>query len=128
MVRIQGTVIALLAAMMCVAPSAVRAADKDATSAEIEQLKKDVEQLRKRLNSSSTAMPRSSVDKMVDSKHGPNSTVTTKSGRLTISGLLQVWYYSIQNDNQALFNSTNNGVPDTNELSHGLLKFGELWT
>jgi len=62
-------------------------------------------------------MPKSTVDKMVDSKYGPNSAVTTKSGKLTISGLLQVWYYSIQNDNQGLFNSANNGVADTNEAS-----------
>jgi hypothetical protein len=115
MVRIQGFLAALLAALIMVVPSAVLAGD--ASSAEIEALKKDIEQLRKQLAGSSTAMPRSSVDKMVEGKYGPNTAVTTRTGKLTIGGLLQVWYYSIQNDHNGLFASTDTGILDTNECS-----------
>ena len=58
------------------------------------------------------------VEKLVENKYGPNATVTTKQGRLTISGLLQVWFYSIQNDNQGLFGDLTPGLPaggDSNE-------------
>jgi hypothetical protein len=86
-------------------------------SAEIEQLKKDIEQLRQQL-STSTAMPKSPVDKALESKYGPNATVTTRTGKLTIGGLVQVWYYSIANDNKGMFDDpVNTGIPDTNEAS-----------
>jgi len=117
MVRIQRILAALLAALIFVVPvSAIAAAD--ASSAEIEQLKKDIEQLRKQLQGSSTAMPRSSVDTALAGKYGPNAAVTTKSGKLNISGLLQVWYYHIQKDNRALWDGANGGaVFDTNTAS-----------
>jgi hypothetical protein len=118
MVRIQGFVAALLAALILVAPASVMAAAGDASSAEIEQLRKDVEKLRRQLSESSTAMPRSNVDKMVEGKYGPNSSVTTRAGRLTIGGLLQVWYYTVQNDHRGNFNDPNGtGIFDTNEAS-----------
>lgn len=117
MVRIQGFVAALLAALILVVPASVRAAG-DASSAEIEQLKKDVEKLRRQLSESSTAMPRSNVDKMVEGKYGPNACVTTRAGRLTIGGLLQVWFYTVQNDHEANFNDPNGtGIFDTGEAS-----------
>jgi hypothetical protein len=97
--------------------AAVRAADN--TQAEVDALKKDIEDLRKKLNSmSSGPAMKSSVDRALDSKYGPNASVSTKSGKLTISGLVQVWYYSIENDNEGLFQDTDvNGIPDTNEAS-----------
>jgi phosphate-selective porin len=115
MVRIQGFLAALLAALILVVPSAVFAGD--ASQAEIEALKKDIEQLRRQLAGSSTAMPRSSVDRMVEGKYGPNTSVTTRSGKLTIGGLLQVWYYSIQNDHNGAFGNVDTGILDTNEAS-----------
>ena len=114
MVRMRGTVAALLAAMMFVVPVAVRAAD--ATQAEIDKLKKDVEDLRRKLSGSSATVQRTSVDKALDSKYGPNASVSTRNGRLTISGLVQVWYQSVQNDNRGHFDDVNGtGVFDTNE-------------
>ncbi|MCY3022942.1 MAG: porin [Planctomycetota bacterium] len=99
-----------------VVPSSVLAGE--ATQAEIDALKKDIEQLRKQLSSSSAAMPKSPVDEAVRGKYGPNATVTTKNGKLTISGLVQVWYYSIQNDNKGMFDQLNGtGIVDTNEAS-----------
>jgi hypothetical protein len=106
---------ALLVGAMTIVPS-VRAGD--ASQAEIEKLKKDIEDLRKKVSSSSMAMPKSATDRALDSKYGPNAPVTTKSGKLTLGGMVQVWYYSIQNDNQGLFNDpAGTGIADTNEAS-----------
>jgi hypothetical protein len=106
------TCLAAMVAMLFFATTAVFAAD-----AEIENLRKEIEDLRKRLNASSgSSIGRSSVDKAMDSKYGPNAGVVTKAGKLTISGLVQVWYYQIDNDNQGLFDDPNiNGISDTNE-------------
>ena len=112
MVRMKSLVGLFLAALVLVVP-AVKAAD--ASQAEIDQLKRDIEDLRKRLNSSSA--PRSSnVERALDSKYGPNASVTTKNGKLTISGLVQAWYYTIQKDNRGLFDKSGaTAGPDTNE-------------
>lgn len=116
MARIQGILAALLAALLFVAPSGALAGD--ASQAEIEQLRKEIEQLRKQLTGSSAAMPRDRMADVVAGKYGPNNSVTTKNGRLTIGGLLQVWYYSVQNDNQGMFeNHDVTDVFDTNEAS-----------
>jgi hypothetical protein len=41
-----------------------------------------------------------------DKKYGRNPPVTTKRGRLTIGGLLQVWYYTIQRDMKSYVNAS----------------------
>ncbi|MGD0092407.1 MAG: hypothetical protein ABSE73_21030, partial [Planctomycetota bacterium] len=71
---------------------------KDASPAEIAQLKTDIERLRKEMGNGATATPRSSGDQALAGKYGPNTTVTTKSGKLTTHGLKQVWYYEPQRD------------------------------
>lgn len=102
----------LLATLMLVACS-VRAASE---AAEIDALKKDIEDLRRKLNSATAPSARSSVDRALGDKYGPNAAVTTKTGRLNISGLIQVWYTQIDNDTQGLFDDpTINAIPDTNE-------------
>ena len=103
---------ALMAAMIFVAVPAAKAAD---TQAELDRLKREIDDIRRKLNTPAPGV-RSSVDKVVDSKYGPNTSVTTKSGKLTISGLIQVWYRSIQNDNRGLFDdAAGSGMVDTNE-------------
>ena len=103
----------VLAAVISV--TAVCANAVEVSQAEWEQMKKDIEDLRK-AKAAPAPIARSSVDKAIDSKYGPNASVTTKSGKLAISGLLQVWYYSIQNDTKGLFeDKTVNDVSDTNE-------------
>ena len=66
-------------------------------------LKKDVEDLRKKLAAKNVdtkkAGPIGKADATIANKYGPNAKVTTKDGKLTVSGLVQVWWYSIQNDN-----------------------------
>jgi phosphate-selective porin len=83
---------------------------------ELESLKKEVEDLRKER---STAKPVGTgvVDKMVDNKYGPDAVVKTKQGKLTIGGLLQVWYYNIENDNLGFYDDLDPASPtgDTNE-------------
>jgi len=104
----------VLAAMLLLTSTAARAGDTSRT--EIDALKKDIEDLRRKLNSSTAPSARSSVDKALGDKYGPNNVVTTKTGKLTISGLVQVWYTQIDNDTQGLFDDpTINAIPDTNE-------------
>ena len=66
----------------------------DATTAEIEQLRKDVEDLRGKLRSATQGQNDNSVNRSLDSKYGRSATVTTRNGQLTIGGLEQVWYYT----------------------------------
>jgi len=117
MARTQGIVAALLAALIFVAPVGVVVA-VDASQAEIEQLRKEIDSLRRQLQGSSATMPKSSVESAMATKYGPGATVTTKSGKLTIGGLLQIWFSAHQQDNRALFDDPNGtGVIDTNSAS-----------
>ncbi|MBI3827978.1 MAG: hypothetical protein HY291_00580 [Planctomycetes bacterium] len=79
-------------------------------------LKKEVEDLRKKLSTNGSTPkavgPIGRADAMVANKYGPNATVTTKTGKLTIGGLLQVWNYRIQNDNQGIFSLLNKKYND----------------
>jgi hypothetical protein len=109
--------IGMLAVVAIVSAMPVRAADE--TQAEIEKLKKELEALRKQVSSSSSAIKSSggSVDKAVAAKYGPNNAVTTKAGKLSISGLIQVWYQSVENDQSGLFDSVDNDLEDTNDFA-----------
>ena len=68
---------------------------------QVDDLKLEVEKLRKEINqrNDGKASPIGKVDRMMGDKYGPNSPVTTHAGKLQISGLLQVWYQAVQNDN-----------------------------
>ena len=94
------------------------ARSSDASKTEIDSLKKEIEDLRKQLNKTAPAKS-STVDKALESKgYGPDAGVKTHDGRLTIGGLLQVWYYAPQTDHRALFDDqVVNDVDDTNEGS-----------
>ncbi len=41
----------------------------------------------------------------IDNKYGPEAVVTTHNGKLTFNGLIQIWYYHIQNDSRGLFDN-----------------------
>lgn len=72
--------------------------------AEFEKLRKEVQDLRKeKASRTPLAYSVAMVDKKLDNRFGPDATVTAKNGKLKIGGLLQVWFYSIQNDNKSWF-------------------------
>ncbi|MEI6234520.1 MAG: porin [Planctomycetota bacterium] len=65
--------------------------------------------------SMSTSVKSSAIDSAMDSKYGPNANVTTKSGKLTVGILTQIWYYDIQRDNRGFFSDPNtNNIADNN--------------
>jgi hypothetical protein len=105
-------------AMLSVALPLGLYAEDFVTKADLETLKKEISELRgenKVLKEKMTPV-QSSVSKVIDAKYGPGAAVATKSGKLTMSGLLQVWYYSIKNDHKGLFNDNQvNDIADTNE-------------
>jgi hypothetical protein len=80
------------------ASRALGAAAEGVSKADYEKLKKEVEDLRQKI-SAAQPVATTGVDKLIDNKYGPNAVVTTRQGKLIMGGLLQVWYYSIQNDN-----------------------------
>lgn len=119
--------VAIVLAVLSVLPTSVaRAADAkldvDSLRREIEELRRtqgrEIEDLRRKVaeKNTGTAIGGSDVEKALGAKYGPSAPVTSKSGKLQIGGLLQVWYYSIRNDRKGLFNDPAiNGIPDTNQ-------------
>jgi hypothetical protein len=75
----------------------------EANRQDFNDLQKVVEELRTKLAAkNATPQPTGAIgraDTLIDNKYGPNAKVTTKDGKLTIGGLLQVWAYVIENDN-----------------------------
>lgn len=95
-------------------PFRAQAGDSDLKK-ELESLKKEIEDLRKE-KAAARPVGTGVVDKMVDNKYGPDAVVKTKQGKLTIGGLLQVWYYNIENDNLGFFDDRGDVLTgDTNE-------------
>ncbi|MCW8133323.1 MAG: hypothetical protein KIS92_23465 [Planctomycetota bacterium] len=87
-----------------------------ASSEDYSNLKKEVEDLRKKLNGGTAPKAVGAIgraDATVANRYGPGATVTTKKGKLTIGGLLQVWTYSIQNDNRGVNSLLNNKYNET---------------
>ena len=100
--RIKLSTSVLLLSGAALLPVSLRAADDGELRKEVQELKKEIESLRKE-KTTSKPLAGSAVDKAIDNKYGPNATVTTKEGKLTISGLIQIWYQHIQNDNHGRF-------------------------
>lgn len=105
----------LSAVAVLAAPLIAHAAD---VQSEIEQMKAELQTLRQQVNTrESTVRPSSGgVERALDSKYGPQATVTTKNGKLTIHGLVHVWYQAFQKDNNGLFAGAGPApLVDTNE-------------
>ena len=81
-------------------------------SADLEQLKRDVADLRKKPQT--PIVDSGACEKCLDEKFGPDLPVTTRQGKLTIGGMVQVWYYGFERDKRALFDNPNVGIADSN--------------
>ena len=105
-----------LVALCVVMAIANRAQVKAATT--VEDLRAEVEDLRKRVTAKQASTPISEVDNCTCSKFGPNAPVTTRNGKLEIGGLLQIWDVTYYNrDKQDIFGDRgpNAGSGGTNE-------------
>jgi hypothetical protein len=91
-----------------------RSEARESTREDIDALKKELAELRKTADRN-TPIPPGSTSRIIENRYGPNAPVTTRSGKLTLGGLLQVWYYAPQKDTNALFASQSTGIADTNE-------------
>ncbi len=110
----------ILAALLLVSNCAVHVFAGSAQE-ELQELRGEVAKLREQVNANraaANASVQSTVDTMMDNKYGPDAAVTTRTGKLEIGGLLQVWYYYVQNNSRGLFDDpTGTGVVDTNTAS-----------
>jgi len=93
-------VVVLMASVMCVKHA--RAEGRE----DFEKLQKDVDELRKLLDQRKPGVgqgPVGKVDELTEGKYeyGPNAPVITRTGKLTLGGLVQVWYYHIANDSES---------------------------
>jgi hypothetical protein len=106
----------LLSALVVAALAAGSIHASQSPEDQLRQIRAELEAMRKQVVSEPEVIRSTSVDKMVSAKYGPNAPVTTKTGKLSISGLVQIWYYTVQNDQRGLFDDPNiNGVVDTND-------------
>jgi hypothetical protein len=82
----------------------------------VDELRREVDALRKQLNDSGKkADTIGKVDMRTSAKYGPNNVVETKAGKLNISGLIQIWNYSIEDDHVDVF-GREGGVGGTSEF------------
>src|SRR5262245_40030326 len=103
----RGTQILLAAAVI----TAGAASAFEVSQEEWEAMEKEMAEMRKKQSN-----PIKQSEVVLDKKYGPGAPVTTKEGKLTISGLVQVWYHAIENDNKGLFqDATTNNITDTGE-------------
>lgn len=87
----------------------------EVSQSEWESMKAQIADLQQRNSSTSVV---SSIDTAMDSHYGPGQSVGTRTGKLTVGGLVQVWYYSIQRDKRGLFDDPAvNAISDTNTLN-----------
>lgn len=108
--------IAVILLGLLLSSGCLRGANIEVPQAEWEKMKAEIEALRKK-DAAASAIEKSPLDKTL-AKYGPTAAVTTKTGKLTLSGLVQIWYYTIQNDHRALFNDgTVNDITDINSTS-----------
>jgi len=89
------------------------------TREEVDALKKEIANLKGKVGTAAPSGTAARVESAVENKYGPNAIVTTKAGKLVIGGLVQVWYYTIQNDhhNWVASNALGGGQFGSNETS-----------
>jgi hypothetical protein len=85
----------LLSLLLCV--SAVQASQVQDLRAEFEKLRGEINH-----NTDSQKPVIGSVESSIDSRYGPAAAVSTKDGTLRVGGLLQVWFYVMQQDHKGI--------------------------
>ncbi|HEY3321524.1 MAG TPA: hypothetical protein VGP72_13735 [Planctomycetota bacterium] len=77
-----------------------------------DELRQEVEDLRKRLyQKEQSDTPVGRVDALAGRKFGPNATVTSRSGKLQIGALFQLWTHELKDKDKSDVFSTGNGRP-----------------
>ena len=82
---------------------------------EINDLRKEVERIRGEIahQDDPKTNPVSQVDQAIlFDKYSDNQTVATKNGRLTVGGLVHIWYQHIQNDKTGIVRAAPNNILD----------------
>jgi len=71
---------------------------------DVDALKKEVERIREEIKHQDdpALAPVSKLDTNMLDKYGPNDSVKTRVGALGITGLVQIWYQTIQNDSRGI--------------------------
>src|SRR5437868_3238748 len=87
--KLTGFFAAALLLLACVARTGNAATEIEELRAEVAKLREAVNA--QRLQATPTTSP---VDTLMDNKYGPDAKVSTRAGKLTIGGLVQVWYYN----------------------------------
>ena len=121
MVRVASAVVILLLAFS--------AFDVKAGNAQVEDLKTQVEALRREINkkdSDKTSAPIGRVDDHFSNKFGCDTPVTTKSGKLVIGGLVQVWFQHVSNDQRGVSGAFENNAISFPSVEGGVLQPGGL--
>ena len=107
----------VIAALICAFTQTAQAAEvSEQFMHEFEQMKKDIQDMRN--SKAQPAIVESRVDCALDNKYGPNADVYTKTGKLRIGGLTQIWYYAPQRDKRGLFDDP--GGTGISDLNRGL--------
>jgi hypothetical protein len=73
-----------------------------ARASEVQDLRAEFERLRGDFNKKGDSTSIGHTESTLNSRYGPNATVTTKDGKLQISGLTQIWFTAMQDDHKGI--------------------------
>ena len=100
-------------AMILIAFLVTKISAVEITQAEWDQMKKDIDDLRNK-PAQPTIIESGHMETALDNKYGPKATVYTRTGKLRIGALMQLWYYAQPGkDHRGLFDDPNNGIVDS---------------
>jgi hypothetical protein len=77
-----------------------------ASASTVEDLRKEVEAIRKQLNEKEKTASTARIERIEESRYGPNAPVQTKDGKLRVGGLLKLWeigYFGDHRNHQDVF-------------------------
>src|SRR4029079_10475938 len=73
-----------------------------ARASEVQDLRAEFERLRGDFNKKGDNTSIGHTESTLNSRYGPTATVTTKDGKLQISGLTQIWFTAMQDDHKGI--------------------------